>query len=548
MNSIDTKIKFIGIALTSFFISISSLFAQNKPENLELKIDSLFSYYDEETRPGIAIGIMLNDDVLLAKGYGLANLDGEIPISSKTLFNIGSVSKQFTAYAIAQLERQGKLSYSDDIRNYLPDLNDFGYIITIDNLLFHNSGIRGSGILRGYIEGKEEVGKVITQDDQLRLIYQQEELNFPPGTQNMYSNSGYILLSKIVEEVSEMSLSDYLKQTVFKPLEMHSTFLPSQPIKTIQNRAIPYVEENGQFVKAEGMLWAQYGSSGIYSNVEDLIKWQRHIHDKKYMLRTDPKTSSVFAMGLMLNKDSDGRPDEIFHFGSVPGYKSIVRYYPEINLDVITLSNLDNNTDAKKIASIKTFFGEQNKKDGLQTNKEVPISYLKQFEGTYLIMGDNAPVAVEGKTLTVQTPMGKMNLEPTGRNEFTMAGTNRKIVFDESLEFFTLKTGSAELKATRVVEEKTESTYTNELSIFTGKYRSPELNITNQIEFKDKVLVLTTASNQKIELKRVGETTFEGLKSYYYKSVDFELNDNEVSLFRVSDEAGWVQKLLFEKY
>ena len=548
MNSIKTKIRYIGILITSFLFSISPLLAQNKPENLELKIDSLFSYYNEQESPGIAIGIMLNDELLLAKGYGLANLDDRIPISSKTLFNIGSVSKQFTAFAIAQLEKQGKLSYSDDIRKYLPQLNDFGYKITIDNLLFHNSGIRGSGILRGYIEGKEEVGKAITQEDQLRLIYQQQELNFPPGTQNMYSNSGYILLSKIVEEVSEMSLSEYLKQTVFEPLEMNSTFLPSRPLKVIKNRAIPYVEKNGQFVKAEGMLWGQYGSSGIYSNIQDLIKWQKYIHDKKYMLRTDHKTSSSFAMGLILNKDSDGKLDEIFHFGSVPGYKSIVRYYPEINIDVITLSNLDNNTDAEKIASIKGFFEEKNKVDGLQTNKEVPLSYLKQFEGTYLIMGDSAPVVVEGKTLTVQTPMGKMKLEPTGRNEFTMSGTNRKIVFDESLEFFTLKAGSGELRATRVVEERAEPTYSNELSIFAGKYQSPELNIINQIEFKDKALVLTTASYQKIELKRVGETTFEGVNSYYYKSIEFGLNDNKVDFFRVSDEAGWVQNLLFEKH
>ena len=129
-----------------------------------------------------------------------------------------------------------------------------------------------------------------------------------------------------------------------------------------------------------------------------------------------------------------------------------------------------------------------------------------------------------------------------------MSGTNRKVLFDESLEFFTLKAGVGELKATRLVEEKTEPSYENQLSIFTGKYKSPELHINNQIEVTDEGLLLTTASNQKIDLKRIGETTFEGVNSYYYKSVEFELNDNEVSLFRVTDEAGWVQNLLFEKH
>jgi CubicO group peptidase (beta-lactamase class C family) len=537
----------ILLALTLFASGLIHLNAQNIPANLEDKIDSLFDGYNEEPSPGIAIGIMLNDEVLLSKGYGLANLEHNIRISGSTVFDIGSVSKQFTAYAIAQLEKEGKLSFDDDIRKYLPKLYDFGQTITLDNLLFHTSGIRGSGILRGYIEGRLEVGKTITQENQLNLIFNQRELNFMPGTGTMYCNSGYILLSKIVEEITEMTLAEYLKQEVFEPLDMHSTLLAGSYEKIILNRAEPYKNENGEIIRAEGMLWEDYGASGIYSTIDDLFKWQRHIHKQKYLLRNDPNNSPVFAMGLMLNRDASGELDEIFHFGSVPGYKTIVSYYPKIKLDVITISNLDNNTDAMLIKSIKNIFIAENNNVATSEIMEVPLEYLKQFEGTYLIMGDNAVIAIEGKNLMAETPLGNLNLIPIGPNEFSMEGTSNKMVFDESLKFFTLKAPGGEMKATLVEENKPKSQYEISLEVFVGDYKSPELEILNRVELNSNDLVITTASKQKIQLKRTGENTFEGIESYYYNKVVFESNNNNVMAFRVSDETGWVQHLLFEK-
>ena len=530
------------------FISGSThLFAQNPQLNLENKIDSLFAIYNEKPSPGIAVGIMLNDKVLISKGYGLANLEHNIPISGTTVFDIGSVSKQFTAYAIAQLEKEGKLSFNDDIRKYLPDLQDFGQTITIDNLLFHTSGLRDTGSLRGYIEGRQEVGKTITQQSQLDMIYNQRELNFKPGTQTMYCSSGYTLLSKIVENISEMTLANYLKKEVFEPLDMQSTLLAGSYAQIILNRAEPYNEVNGKFIRAEGMLWEDYGASGIYSTIEDLFKWQRHIHNKDYMLRVDPKNSATFAMGLMINRDSNGELDEIFHFGSVPGYKTIVRYYPKINLDVITISNLDNNTDAKSIGSIKNIVVYEKNNAVTSAIREVPIEYLKQFEGTYLIMGDNAIIAIEGKNLMAQTPMGKLNLIPVGPNEFSMEGTNNKMIFNEALTFFTLKTPGGELKASRVEVNKPKPQYEISLKMFSGAYKSPELKILNHVELNKNHLLITTASNQKITLKRTGENTFEGIDSYYYSKIVFEFDNGNVMDFLVSDETGWVQNLLFEK-
>lgn len=547
MKSLTFKAIRCFLTLMLFAAGPTQIIAQNPPANLEYKIDSLFSIYNENPSPGIAVGIMLDGEVLLSKGYGLANLEHNIPISGTTVFDIGSVSKQFTAYAIAQLEEEGKLSFNDDIRKYLPDLYDFGQTITIDDLLFHTSGLRDSGVLRGYIEGRQEVGKTITQEGQLILIYNQSELNFIPGTQTLYCNSGYTLLSEIIEVVSEITLASYLKQEVFEPLDMQSTLLPGSYEQIIPNRAEPYNYVDGKFIRAEGMLWEDYGASGIYSSVEDLFKWQRHIHKQKYMLRVDPDNSSAVAMGLMLNEDANGELDEIFHFGSVPGYKTIVRNYPQVNLDVITISNLDSNTDAQSIGSIKNIVvGEKNNAVS-SASMEVPMAYLEQFEGTYLIMGDKAIVAIEGKNLTAQTPMGKLNLIPVGPNQFSMEGTSNKMVFDESLNFFTLKAPGGELIASRQAEQEPMPQYKEPLKTFIGVFKSPELQIINHVELNKNNLVITTASKQKIQLERTGENTFEGIDSYYYAKVVFEHDDGNVIYFRVSDETGWVQNLLFEK-
>jgi hypothetical protein len=265
------------------------------------------------------------------------------------------------------------------------------------------------------------------------------------------------------------------------------------------------------------------------------------------MLRFDPNNNPVFALGLMINRDANGELDEIFHFGSVPGYKTIVRYYPKINLDVITISNLDNNTDARSIGSIKNLFIEENNNVATTESIEVPLEYLKQFEGTYLIMGDNAIIAIEDNNLKAHTPMGKLNLIPVGPNEFSMEGTNNKMIFDDSLTFFTLKAPGGELKASRVEDNNPKPQYEISLEMFTGNYKSPELDKLNRVELNNNNLEITTASNQKIQLKRIGKNTFEGIESYYYSKMVFELDNGNVKAFRVTDEARWVQNLLFKK-
>src|SRR5882762_3288440 len=211
---------FITLFLFSF-LEISRSGAQGVPDSIGKKIDDLFSYLNKPNSPGCAIGIVRNDSLIYAKGYGMANLEYSIPISPETIFHMASVSKQFTAYSIVLLARQGKLNLDDDIHKYLPWFPDLKEKITIRHLLNHTSGIRDQWQLLA-IAGTR-LDDVITQDQIIKILSKQQALNFKPGEEYSYSNSGFTMLAEIVRAVSGKSLRKFTDSAVFKPLGMNNT-------------------------------------------------------------------------------------------------------------------------------------------------------------------------------------------------------------------------------------------------------------------------------------------------------------------------------------
>ncbi len=170
------------------------------PVSPDKQIDALFKEWDTSNTPGASVAVIQHGKLIFAKGYGIANLEYNIPIRPETIFHVASVSKQFTAMAVVLLESDGKLALDDDVHQYLPELPDYGNKITIRNLLQHTSGIRDQWQLLALAGWNLQ--DVITQDQALRLIFRQKELNFAPGTRNLYSNAGFTLLAEIVARVS----------------------------------------------------------------------------------------------------------------------------------------------------------------------------------------------------------------------------------------------------------------------------------------------------------------------------------------------------------
>jgi hypothetical protein len=185
---------------------------------LRKSIDKLFQQWDKLDSPGASVCAAKDGNIIYSRGFGSANLEYDVPITPSTVFHVASVSKQFTAMAIALLAREGKLSFDDDIRKYLPEIHDFGKVITIRHLLTHTSGLRDQWELLEI--GGYRLDDVITQEHILNLLANQRELNFAPGEEFMYCNSGYTLLTEIVGRVSGKTFTQFTEERIFKPLEI----------------------------------------------------------------------------------------------------------------------------------------------------------------------------------------------------------------------------------------------------------------------------------------------------------------------------------------
>jgi len=208
----------------------------------EKKVDKLFAEWDKPDSPGCALAVIRNSEIIYKRGYGTAELEHDVPISPKTVFYLGSVSKQFVAESIALLDEQGKLSFDDDIRKFVPEIPDYGHPITVRRLIHHTSGLRDYLELWTYA-GRNYMDSML-EDEVLAMLSRQKELNFPTGEQYMYSNSGYFLLALIVERASGQSLRNFAEANIFKPFGMHATHFHDDNTMIVKNRAIGHFEKD----------------------------------------------------------------------------------------------------------------------------------------------------------------------------------------------------------------------------------------------------------------------------------------------------------------
>src|SRR5678815_1093995 len=214
------------------------LSAQTIPDSTLKKIDDIFKKWDNTYSPGCTVGIVRNDSLIFSKGYGMANLEYAIPNTPATVFHMASISKQFTAFAIVLLAAQGKLKLDDDIRKWLPWFPDLKEKITIRHLLNHTSGIRDQWQLLAM--SGTRLDDVITQAHIVKILSKQQALNFKPGEQYNYSNSGYTMLAEIVRSVSGQSLRQFTDSAIFKPLGMNDTHFHDDYEEIVKDRSYSY--------------------------------------------------------------------------------------------------------------------------------------------------------------------------------------------------------------------------------------------------------------------------------------------------------------------
>ncbi len=361
--AVNSRSTWVGaLWLSGLATSVASEIVDGQDVSRFARVDSVFATYDNTRSPGCAVGVIRNGDFLLKRGYGMANLEHGVPLAATSIFRIGSTSKQFTAAAVVLLARDGKLSLDDDIRLYLPQMPQYPQSITIRHLLHHTSGVRDYlGLMR--LAGRRD-DDFYTDEDVVDMLARQRELNFPPGDQFLYSNSGYFLLSQIVKRVTGKTLREYADENIFGPLGMIHTHFHDDHTQIVPNRATGYAPAHSGGFQISMTTLGMVGDGGVFTSVEDLLPWDRLFYDTTAVVppfqRAQEFWATMLARGVLNGGDTldyalglrhgDYRGIRtISHGGAFVGFRAEMLRFPTERMTIVCLCNLST-TDPSQLA------------------------------------------------------------------------------------------------------------------------------------------------------------------------------------------------------
>jgi CubicO group peptidase (beta-lactamase class C family) len=525
------------------------------------RIDGVFNQYDRKDTPGCALAIVKDGKVIYKHGYGMANLEYDIPITPSSVFHTGSVSKQFTAFAITLLAAEGKLNLNDDIRKYLPEVPDFGKTITIKHLLYHTSGLRDQWELLAMAGWR--LDDVITQEHILKMVQHQKALNFEPGAEQLYSNTGYTLLAVTVERVSGMKFRWFAMERIFKPLGMTATHFHDDHEVVVKNRAYAYAPGSMGIFKLTALNYSNVGATSLFTTAEDMAKWALNFEDQKVggkavldqmleqgVLNNGKKIS--YAFGLSLGKYK-GYPI-VEHGGADAGYRSHIIRFPEQRMAIIVHSNhalADPGDLSRKVADV--FLPDTPVSDAVKPASiqrvaiKVSPNILDRYVGTYDIGGVlTADVVKENDQLMAVIQGQKLELFPESETKFFLKVMDAQVEFqkDEKGQYTQL-TGYQNdqiLKGKRIVPA---SNTPKDLSEYPGDYYSEELGTTYSIVLKDGNLIAQHRRNSDFPLTAKAKDSFAG-GAWFFSNVTFTRDkDNRVDGLTVSGSR--VRNLRFDR-
>ncbi len=565
---------FVTLLVLGVMLNLSAVAQEQKKESnsalvepLKVKVDALFARWDKPDSPGCALGVIKDGSFIYKRGYGMANLDYNIPISPDTSFYIASTSKQFTAMSIALLAREGKISLDDDIRKYLPEIPQYQSPVTIRHLIYHTSGIRD------YLELTDLAGRhtedVNTDDDFIKLIARQKNLNFKPGEKYLYSNSGYFLLSQIVKRVSGKSLRVFADENIFKPLGMVNTRFHDDRSEIIKNRATGYFPRKGGGFSVLITNFDGVGDGGLFTSVEDLLLWNQNFYNNKLAggadlinnlfttgtLNNGEKTDYAFAL---MTSDYKGLK-MISHGGSFNGFRAEMLRFPEQKFSVICLCNLgsiDATGLARKVADI--FLEKQLKQpakdDGNGAVSESAFLKLSEQElagvaGLYFNptnVTHRRVIVKDGKLLFVINANNAFELKAISASRFLMPDIPAKV----EVSFSPPQPGKVKNMQVaggggkpEIFEPIKPAAYTpEELSKFAGTFYNEELDAKYVFSIKENKLTVRVGS-EEVPLEALFTDAFASPQG---QIIRFKRDQqNRITGFSLS--SGRVKEILFSK-
>lgn len=349
----------------------------------------------DKAGPGASIAVQQNGKLIYSNGYGYADLEHDVKITPTTIFHIASVSKQFTAFSIALLADQGKLSINDDIRKYLPEMHDFGHVITINHLIHHTSGLRDQWNL--LLMAGWRLDDVITQKQIMRVISRQRELNFKPGEESLYCNTGFTLLAEIVSRVTGEPFPEWTRKNIFEPLGMNNTLFYDDHEKIVKNRAYSYYSDNGVYKKSV-LNYANVGATSLFTTVEDLSKWAVNFENMKV---GNPRVMAMMKQRFVLNNGDTisyafGQETEKYkglnaysHGGGDAGYRTYFLRFPDQHFSVSVFSNLASfNPGTISYALADLYLGKQMVPEKSKEETPAPAQPSVSFDASKVKLSD----------------------------------------------------------------------------------------------------------------------------------------------------------------
>ncbi len=519
------KVYLLKLKLLSVFMSLALLISFATADEKTEKVDKLFAEWDSTVSPGTALAIIQDGKIIYERGYGMANLEHNVPITPTSVFRIGSTSKQFTASCVAILALQGKLSLDDDIRKYLPELPKYEKPITVRHLIHHISGIRDYLTL-GSIAGLTE-NHFFTPEDSVELLSRQKRLNFLPGEEYLYSNSGYFLLGVIVERISGKSLNAFAQEHIFEPLGMKNTQFYDDHTRVVRNRAAGYSPIKEGF-RIDMTTLDHVGDGGVFTTVEDLFLWDQAFYNYKLgkelmelihtpgVLNNGKKLD--YAFGLRIS-DYKGLK-RISHSGGFAGFRAQMARFPEQKLTVICLANLGTINPSKLCMKVADIYladmlrepekVAEKKIESIALSKEQLEdkvgNYQDEKTGRWII------ISMKEDRLVLEAWGGEYVISPLSQTNFRALDAP----FDNSIDFMRDKKGLINKAKLRIEGDeinlrrapKQKPLTPSQLKEYAGEYYNDELPVNYILVVEKDTLIFKHKNAPKDALKQMDRDKF----------------------------------------
>jgi CubicO group peptidase (beta-lactamase class C family) len=430
-----------GLFLVCGLAPLSQSSAQTGSKSINDQVDGVFKRWNKSDSPGCALGVIKDGELIYKRGYGMADIERKVPITPSTVFNIGSITKQFTAACIALLAQQGKISLEDNIRKYVPEIPEFRAPITIRHLVHQTSG------LRDFYDLTEIAGRDYETAEQgaiLELLAGQKELNFNPNEQHLYCNGCYDLLAIIVKRASGLSLHEFAERNIFKPLGMiHTTIKDNRTIPP--NSALSYEPNSNKFrlrIPNDQLV----GSHGVWTTIEDLLLWDQNFYSGK--IGGQSFIEQMYARGVLndgneidyafgLNVGHYRGLKTVAHAGGDIGYRSQFSRFPDQKFSFICLCNTYTSPGGlvEKVADL--YLADRFKNPVREFSKSpAPLRLSKQElaakTGVYWNEEERKSIRVylEDGKLRLAIGSNHYTLLPLNKNRFQLLGYPDQICFD----------------------------------------------------------------------------------------------------------------------